>query len=104
MAKSSKANSGNTAQNDFTYILIYLFEWLTGIIFFIISGNDKRKKQHAIQAIILGVIAIIVGLFGLLGAFVSFVIWLYGLYIGYTASINEEKDIPYITDFAKKYV
>jgi len=35
---------------------------------------------------------------------VNILIWLYGLYIGYKASVNEDVVIPYITDFAKKYV
>ena len=46
---------------------------------------------------------IVIGLIPYLGI-VNILIWLYGLYIGYKASINEDVAIPYITEFAKKYV
>ena len=90
-------------ENDFTYIAIYLLTFITGIIFYLISKDDKRKKQHSIQAIVLGAITIVIGLIPYLGI-VNILIWLYGLYIGYKASVNEDVAIPYITDFAKKYV
>jgi uncharacterized membrane protein len=88
--------------SDFTYILIYFFTWLSGIIFFFISGSDKRKKQHSIQAIVLGIVAIIIALIPFIGV-LTLLVWIYGLYIGYKASTNSDVSIPYITDFAKKY-
>jgi uncharacterized membrane protein len=88
--------------NDFSYILVYLFTWLTGIIFFLISKNDKRKRQHSIQAIILGIIMMVIAFIPYIGV-ISILIWLYGLYIGYKASINNDAAIPYITHFAKNY-
>jgi uncharacterized membrane protein len=90
-------------ENDFTYVIIYLLTWITGIIFFVISGNDKRKKQHSIQAIMLGVIGFILGFIPRIGYLFVILVWLYGLYIGYMASINKEQNIPYITEFAKQY-
>ncbi|MGC9099596.1 MAG: hypothetical protein ACP5HW_03585 [Candidatus Micrarchaeia archaeon] len=87
---------------DFSYIVIYLFTIITGAIFFLISGNDKRKKQHSIQAMVLGVIMIVIGFIPYLGI-INIFLWLYGLYIGYKASLNEDVAIPYITDFAKSY-
>jgi uncharacterized membrane protein len=102
-SKKRDVSGKSSAANDFSYIAIYFLTWITGIIFYIISGEDKRKKQHSIQAIILGVIMIVL-------AFIPFVsilnilVWIYGLYIGYKASINEDVTIPYITEFAKKYV
>ncbi len=89
---------------DFTYIVIYLLELLTGILFFIISGNEKRKKQHSIQAIVLGVISIVLTPIPIPFVWVlTLLIWIYGLYIGYMASIGIDVEIPAITDFAKKY-
>ncbi|MEM0086953.1 MAG: hypothetical protein QW774_01655 [Candidatus Micrarchaeaceae archaeon] len=88
--------------SNFTYILIYFFTWLTGIIFFFVSKDDKRKKQHSIQAIVLEVIMIVIALIPYIGL-LDILIWLYGLYIGYRASINSDAAIPCITDFAKKY-
>jgi len=89
--------------NDFTYIAIYFLTFITGIIFYLISKDDKRKRQHSIQAIILGAIMVVIGFIPYLNL-VNILIWLYGLYIGYKASVNEDADIPYITNFAKKYV
>lgn len=90
------------ANNDFTYVVIYLLGWLTGLVFFFISGKDVRKKRHAIQAIVLGVIGFIIGLMPFIG--ILFVlVWIYGIYVGYKASVNQEVDIPFITEFAKKY-
>ena len=91
-------------ENDFTYIAIYFLTFITGIIFYLISKGDKRKRQHSIQAIVLGAIMVIIGLIPFVGGIINILIWLYGLYIGYKASVNEDVAIPYITDFAKKYV
>jgi uncharacterized membrane protein len=90
-----------TEKNNFMYILIYFLTWLTGIIFFL-KSKDDRKKQHSIQAICLGIIIIAVSIIPYIGL-LSILVWLYGLYIGYKASINNDVAIPYITDFAKKY-
>lgn len=110
-AKQTKAPAGKSA--DFTYIIIYFLEWLTGIIFFIISGDDKRKKLHSIQAILLGIggfivifivgiILAIIGL-GIISSLLWLLLWLYGLYIGYMASTGVDVEIPMITSFAKQY-
>jgi len=53
--------------NDFTYIAIYFLTFITGIIFSLISKGDKRKRQHSIQAIVLGAVMIIIGLIPYLG-------------------------------------
>ena len=106
-AKQNKSASRQKG-SDFTYIIIYILGFLTGILFFIISGSDKRKKLHSIQAILLGVAAFIVAfvlgifLWGL-STLVLFLIWIYGLYIGYMASTGVDVEIPVITDFAKQY-
>ena len=85
--------------NDFSYVLIYLLMWITGIVFFVIS-KEKRQKRHAIQAILLGIIATLVSFIPFVGIF-WIIVWIYGLYVGYAASINKEMEIPYITEFAK---
>ena len=66
-------------------------------------GTDKRKKQHSIQAIILGIIAVILTFIPFIGWVVDVLIWLYGLYVGYMASQGTDMDIPMVTEFAKKY-
>jgi len=96
--------SRNIARELFSYIAIYFLTFITGIIFYLISKDDKRKRQHSIQAIILRAIMIVIGFIPFVGGVINLLIWLYGLYIGYKASVNEDVAIPYITDFAKKYV
>jgi uncharacterized membrane protein len=95
-------------KGDFSYILIYLFEFITGIAFFLMVKGDARKKQHSIQAVILGIISIIVAIIfffmPVIADVIDAMIWIYGMYIGYMASIGSDADIPYITDFAKKYI
>ncbi len=92
-----------TRHADFIYVVIYLLTWLSGIIFFFLSGNDKRKKRHSIQAIMLGILGIIIAFIPYINFPFNIILWLYGLYVGYMASINEDVSIPVITDLAKKY-
>lgn len=95
--------TANKPKNDFTFIIIYVLGFITGIIFFLISGKDVRKKRHSIQAIILGIIGFILGYVPFIGGIIFLLVWLYGLWIGYQASIGTDTDIPYIAGFAKQY-
>ncbi len=99
--------SKQSQKNDFNYLIVYLLEWLTGIIYFFTRGGaDKRMKKHSLQAIMLGVIAIVAGLLSFIPFMwaLSLFIWLFGLYIGYEASIGNDVVIPVITDMAARYV
>jgi uncharacterized membrane protein len=100
-----KKNIPQKQTYDFNYIVIYLLEWLTGILFLII-GNSKRKKLHSIQAIILGVIAIVIAFLplGILSFILDILIWLAGLYLGYMASTGMDVKIPALTAFVERYV
>ena len=86
-----------TAKPDYSYVLIYLFTWFTGLIFYFISGHDDRKRKNAVQAIILGVISVVISFIPHLSE-VAFFIWIYGLYVGYRAAINRDVLIPYISE------
>ena len=95
------------AGNDFNYILVYLLEWATGIVYFITWGNkDKRMKLHSMQAVVLGAIGVVAGLLLIIpfAWILEVLIWLYGLYVGYKASLNDDVDIPLVTNFVKQYV
>lgn len=101
------SNRDSQQKGDFNYLLVYLLEWLTGIIYFLLKGGtDKRMKLHSLQAILLGIIGIILGAFSFISFMwvLSFLVWLYGMYIGYEASVGRDITIPGITDFAKSYV
>lgn len=66
------------------YILIYFFELLSGVIVYLISGNDQRAKFHSKQAIILGLVTFILGFIPIV-SILNIFIWIYGLYIGIKA-------------------
>ena len=85
------------------YVLIYFFTWLTGIIFFVIEKDNKKVRFHALQAIFLGVIMMVLG-FTFILAILDPLIWLYGLYVGFKQSQGETVRIPYLADYADKYV
>ena len=109
MAAGSKAEEES---GGIIYVLTYLLSLVSGIIVYFVvipsydkARQDKKLKRHAIQAMVLGVISIVVGavLFFIpfFSSLIPILIWVYGLYVGYRASINDELDIPYVTDYAK---
>ncbi len=55
-----------TGEKNILYIIAYLLTIVGGIIVFLIAENDKKLKQHAIQAIALGVVIIIVAIISLI--------------------------------------
>ena len=105
-SKKSKDGGQNNVRNAI-FIFAYLFEWLSGIIVYVLAEGNKREKLHAMQAIVLGVCAIAVSIiFGftvpVLSALLGLLIWVYGLYIGFKAYNGVDVEIPIITDFVKK--
>ncbi len=88
------------------YILIYLFSALSGLAALVLLDNiDSRMRLHALQSIILGIIAVVLGvllgfLIPSLGSAVGMLIWAYGMYIGLEAYSGKDVDIPIISDFA----
>lgn len=112
LRKSKEGRSwSKDSENNFLYVIIYLLMFITGIIFYFISDKDdsigevekKRRKQHSIQAVAIGVIIVILYSVPFIGSVLGTLLWLYSLFIGYKASINEDVEIPFITEFAKKY-
>lgn len=97
--KDSKKSSD---EGNWIYIAIYFFGILGGIIGYVIANDNKKMKFHAMQAILLWVIAIVLGFTIILSLLDPF-IWLYGLYIGYKEYTGETVRIPYLADFADKY-
>ncbi len=100
------AKGASKSENGFWYFIVYIFEWLSGIIAYFTAGNqDKRMKFHAIQAILLGIIALIVSwvlgmISGWLSTVASLLIWLYCLYLGYNASEGKDIVAPVVGDYA----
>jgi uncharacterized membrane protein len=92
-----------TDDKGLLYVLIYFFTWLTGIIFYITEKDNKKVRFHALQAIFLGIIMMVLS-FTLILSILSIVLWIYGLYIGYKESQGETVRVPYLADFADKYV
>ncbi|MCX6776496.1 MAG: hypothetical protein NTY73_00780 [Candidatus Micrarchaeota archaeon] len=98
-----KDTKKSTEDKGLLYVLIYFFTWLTGIIFYIIEKDNKKVRFHALQAILLGIVMMVLS-FTLILSIVSIFLWLYGLYIGYKESKGETVRVPYLADFADKYV
>lgn len=86
------------------YIVTYLLGWLTGILIYITEGQkNKRLKFHAVQAILLGIVATIIGWIPFVGWIVLALIWLYGLYIGWQGMEGKDILVPVLGEWAKKY-
>lgn len=98
-----------TQKKEVSFILTYLLEWLTGIIFYLVAGDkNPRLKFHAMQAILLGLAAIVltwvVGLFaGFAAEIVALIIWIYGMYVGYQAYEGTDIVVPVLGDYAKQF-
>ncbi len=98
-------------KNSIMYLIAYLVPVLTGVLIYVMYGNDNRMKFHGVQAILLGIAIFIIDIISyflvplLLPLFYIFdlliaIVWLYGIYVGYEASINRDIFIPYIGDYA----
>ena len=57
LAKSSTGLDENIAA-----LLSYIFGWLSGLIFFLIEKDSRLVRFHAMQSLLLNVVAIIVGI------------------------------------------
>jgi uncharacterized membrane protein len=88
------------------YVLIYFFTWLSGLIFYLIEKDNKKVRFHAMQAILLGIVMVVCSFlfFLILPPLLAILLWFYGLYVGYKESQGETIRIPYLAEFADKYV
>jgi uncharacterized membrane protein len=99
------ADAKKSENKGWLYVLIYLFTWLTGLIFYLTEKEDKKVRFHAMQAILLGIVMVICSFFFflLIPVILAPILWLYGLYIGYKESQGETVRIPYLAEYADKY-
>lgn len=67
-AKSSTGLDENVAA-----LLSYIFHWVSGLIFFLIEKDSRLVRFHAMQSILLSVVAIVIGVVFWV---VTFVIWI----------------------------
>lgn len=114
MAKKPRGREAKTHEvkveakkSNFIYILIYFFTWLSGLIAYLIEKKDKNIRFHAMQSILLGIVIFVLTwflFFLIITPLIGFVLWLYGLYVGYKASTGETIRIPYLAEYADKYV
>ncbi len=109
---AAKAQSASKpAQGNILFIFAYLLGWLSGILVFIIAGQDKRLKFHALQAILwsIGVTVVwfileFIPFVNIIAWLVVALAWLYGLYIGFMAfSENKDIDMPVVATYAHQY-
>lgn len=85
------------------YIVAYLFAPLSSIILYLIEKENKKIKFHAMQSLLLGIVAIVLDFTFILSIF-GFILWLYGLYVGYKEYTGETIKIPVIGEYAEKNV
>ena len=86
---------------DAVYILTYFFTVLSGIIVYLVSSSNSRRRFHALQAILLWIVAVVLGFIPVLGWLIALLIWLYGLYIGIEAYNGKDMMVPVLGDWAK---
>ena len=96
-----KAKEGN-----FIYIVIYFFTWLSGLIMYLVEKDDKNIRFHAMQSILLGIVMVVCWFlfFLIITPLLGILLWFYGLYVGYKAYTGETVRIPYLAEYADKYV
>lgn len=83
-------------ENRAIYILVYFFEFISGIIGYFFAGENERLRFHSKQAMILGVISFIISFIPIVSVLTVF-IWLYGLYLGIKAYKGKDVGLPIIT-------
>ncbi|MDE1860522.1 MAG: hypothetical protein KGH72_02275 [Candidatus Micrarchaeota archaeon] len=104
MADDKKDGSKTATGKDIIYIFTYLLSWLSGIVVYVIAKEgEKRKRFHALQAIILGIVGTILSFIPVVGWLVAAVIWVYGLYIGIEAYGGKDMAAPAIGGFAAQH-
>ena len=103
MAKKN-VDAKNKTLDKFNIIILitYLFTWLSGIIVFLISKDNKNNKFHALQAIFLGIIITILSFIPFI-SIIAFLIWVYGIYIGVMGASGKKIQIPILGKYAEKY-
>ncbi|BCS91074.1 MAG: hypothetical protein ARM1_0531 [Candidatus Micrarchaeota archaeon] len=123
VSDNSKSSSNDKSKDaDIRVVLIYLVPILTGLLFYMVSKDEKNKyiEKHSIQSILLGVamiavyivgviislvVVLITGIYiGVIFSILELLIYLYGLYAGYMALQSNEVNIPYISEIAERYV
>ena len=68
-AKSSTGLDENVAA-----LLSYIFGWISGLVFFLIEKDSRLVRFHAMQSLLLNVVAIILGI-------VLWFVWIFGTII-----------------------
>lgn len=61
-------------------LLAYVFNWISGLIFFLIEKDSRLVRFHAMQSILLSVAALVIGI-------ALWILWVFGVVI--FASISE---------------
>jgi len=56
------------AQNNIVAGLAYLFGWLSGLVVFLISKDDRFAKFHGMQSILLNIAVVVVDIIGIVVA------------------------------------
>lgn len=116
VAESTSSDTGTGLDENLAGALAYLFSPLTGILFFLLEGDNEFVKFHAAQSIVFGVgmfavyigmtvfqmlllfiprlggiLSLLFSLAYLVVAFIAFLTWLFVMYKAYS---NERYELP----------
>jgi uncharacterized membrane protein len=113
MAKSVSKSTGSSSKTSNSNILgavSYLFGFISGIILYLLAGNDRYVKFHAAQSTIwfLGLFVLNFALLiSVVGAVLSVVVGIIGfvswLFMMYKALNGEKYMLPIVGEWAQKY-
>lgn len=86
-----------TSDDKLWSLLGYVFP-LIALIALLMEDKKARPfvKYHAVQALILGVVAAILS-----SVCIGVLVWFYAIYIGFQAYQGQWVEVPMVTDFAK---
>lgn len=113
MEEEKRESSSNTGLDPkLAGLLCYAFGWVSGLIFFLISPEDKYVRFHAIQSMFtfgtLSVLGSAANMFWYVGWSISSLILLVGLVLWVILMVKayqgEKYKLPFFGDLAEKYV
>ncbi len=107
---SKSVSSGKAGNSNILGAVSYLFAPITSVLIYLIAGNDKFAKFHAVQSLFwvialvvlnfLLLISIVGAPLALLVGIAGFISW---LFLMYKAITGERYRLPYIGEWAEKY-
>ena len=103
--KTAKTKQSLGIDENLLLAICYFFGVLGGIVTLVLAKDDKKLKFHALQSIILGVVAwvaIILTVWFIIGLVLIPLYWLYAVYLAYLAYTKQEVKVPIVYKYAEE--